>query len=188
MTATQGFNAEPGTRNPKHETRDAKAFRISIIVAMAKNRVIGANNAIPWHLPGELKRFRSVTMGHHIVMGRRTYESIGRLLPGRITVIVTRTPGYAAPGAIVAASLDAAIAACGNDDEIFVIGGAQLYAAALPIADRLYLTTVNAEVAGDTYMPDFNPGAWREVSAQSFAADDKNPYAYRFSIHDRIKR
>lgn len=155
---------------------------------MAKNRVIGANNAIPWHLPGELKLFRSVTMGHHIVMGRRTYESIGRLLPGRITVIVTRTPGYAAPGAIVAGSLEAAIAACGNDDEIFVIGGAQLYAAALPIADRLYLTTVNAEVAGDAYMPDFDPGAWREVSAQSFAADDENPYAYRFSIHDRIKR
>lgn len=176
------------TRNSKPGTRNRGTPRVSLIVAMAKNRVIGANNAIPWHLPGELKLFRSVTTGHHIVMGRRTYESIGRLLPGRITVIVTRTPGYAAPGAIVAGSLEAAIAACGNDDEIFVIGGAQLYAAALPIADRLYLTTVNAEVAGDTYMPDFDPGAWREVSARSFAADDKNPYAYRFSIHDRIKR
>ena len=98
---------------------------------MASNRVIGANGAIPWHLPEELKRFKSLTMGHHIIMGRKTWESIGRLLPGRTTVIVTRQPGYRVPGAIVAHSLDEAIAACGDDDEIFVIGGAELYAQAL---------------------------------------------------------
>src|SRR3954465_14290592 len=117
---------------------------------MAKNRVIGATRSIPWDLPGELRMFRQITMGHHMIMGRNTWESIGRLLPGRTTVIVSRQPGYRVPGAIVAAPLDEALAACGNDDEIFVIGGAQLYASALPRADRIYLTEVDAEVAGDT--------------------------------------
>ena len=133
-----------------------RASRLSIIVAMAKNRVIGANNAIPWHLPGELKMFKTITMGHHIIMGRNTWESIGRLLPGRTTVVVTRQHDYTIAGAIVAATLDNAIAACGNDDEIFVIGGGQLYAAALPRTNRIYLTEVDAEVAGDTYMPDLD--------------------------------
>ena len=161
------------------------ASRISIIVAMARNRVIGAGNKIPWHLPGELKMFKTITMGHHIVMGRNTWESIGRLLPGRTTVIVTRQRDYAVPGAIVTASLADAIAACGNDDEIFVIGGSQLYAAALPLADRIYLTTVNADVAGDTLMPQFDLAQWHERSAQTYAADDKNPYDYRLAVYDR---
>ena len=158
---------------------------ISIIAAMARNRVIGADNAIPWHLPGELKLFKSITMGHHIIMGRNTWESVGRLLPGRITVIVTRRAGYDVPGAIVAASFDDAIAACAGDDEIFVIGGAQLYAAALPRADRVYLTTVDAEVAGDTYMPQFDLAQWRERSSKAFARDAKNPYDYRLTVYDR---
>ena len=143
---------------------------------MAKNRVIGANNAIPWHLPGELKMFKTITLGHHIVMGRVTWESIGRLLPGRTTVVVTRQPGYAIPGAIVVATLDAALAACGNDDEIFVIGGAQLFAAALPRADRIYLTEVDAEVAGDTYMPALDLAQWHTQRVETHAADDRNPY------------
>ena len=140
------------------------ASRLSIIVAMASNRVIGANGAIPWHLPEELKRFKRLTMGHHIIMGRKTWESIGRLLPGRTTVIVSRQRGYSVPGAMIAHSLDEAVAACGDDSEIFVIGGAELYAQALPRADRLYLTTVDAEIAGDTTMPPFDAGDWREVS------------------------
>src|SRR3954465_184014 len=107
---------------------------------MAKNRVIGATRSIPWDLPGELRMFRQITMGHHMIMGRNTWESIGRLLPGRTTVVVTRQIGYPVPGAIVAATLEDAIAACGVDPEIFVIGGAQLYQAALPRADRIYLT------------------------------------------------
>ena len=159
--------------------------RISIIVAMARNRVIGAGNKIPWHLPGELKMFKAITMGHHIIMGRNTWESIGRLLPGRTTVIVTRQRDYAVPGAIVAASLDDAIAACGGDDETFVIGGGQLYEAALPLANRIYLTTVNADVAGNTLMPQFDLAQWREHSAQDHAADEKNPYDYRLTIYDR---
>ncbi|MBI4189913.1 MAG: dihydrofolate reductase [Betaproteobacteria bacterium] len=152
---------------------------------MAKNRVIGANNAIPWRLPGELKMFKTITMGHHIIMGRNTWESIGQLLPGRTTVIVTRQRGYQAPGAIVARSLDEAIAACGNDDELFVIGGAQLYAAALPCANRIYLTVVDAEVEGDTLMPQFDLTQWREHSSQAFAADARNPYDYKLTIYDR---
>ena len=152
---------------------------------MAKNRVIGAKNSIPWHLPGELKMFKTITMGHHIVMGRNTWESIGRLLPGRTTVIVSRQRDYAIAGAIVAATLDDAIAACGGDDEIFVIGGAQLYAAALPRADRIYLTEVDAEVEGDTLMPNFDTTKWHEYSSQTFAPDERNHFGYKVTIYDR---
>ena len=162
--------------------------RLSIIVAMAKNRVIGAQGAIPWHLPEELKRFKRLTLGHHIIMGRRTWESIGRPLPGRTSVIVTRRRGYSAPGATVVHSLDEAVAACGADDEIFVIGGAELYAQALARADRLYLTTVNAEVAGDTWMPEWAASDWREITAESFPADDKHRYAFRCGVYERAGR
>ena len=154
---------------------------------MANNRVIGANGAIPWHLPEELKRFKSLTLGHHIIMGRRTWESIGRLLPGRTTVIVTRQRGYRAPGAKVAHSLDDAIAACGSDDEIFVIGGAALYAQALARAGRLYLTTVDAEVAGDTFMPEYAAGDWREVSSMSFVRDERHKYPFRCVTYERVR-
>ena len=152
---------------------------------MAKNRVIGANNAIPWHLPGELKMFKTITLGHHIIMGRNTWESIGRLLPGRTTVVVTRRHDYTIAGAIVAATLDGAIAACGNDSEIFVIGGAQLYAAAIPRTDRIYLTEVDAEVAGDTYMPDLDLAQWHPHAVTAHAADDKNRYGYKLTVYDR---
>jgi dihydrofolate reductase len=162
--------------------------RISIIVAMAKNRVIGANNRIPWHLPNELKMFKRLTMGHHIVMGRKTYESIGRLLPGRTTVIVTRQRDYAVPGAIVAHSLTDAINAAARDDEIFVIGGAEIFREALAIADRLHLSVVDAEPDGDTWMPEWNAGDWRETSAEAFEADDKHAHAYRYSVFDLRER
>ena len=152
---------------------------------MAKNRVIGEKNTIPWHLPGELKMFKTITMGHHIVMGRNTWESIGRLLPGRTTVIVSRQRDYAIAGAIVAPSLDAALIACGNDDEIFVIGGAQLYSAALSRADRIYLTEVDAEVEGDTLMPDFDRAQWQAGAVTTHAADEKNHYAYKMTVFDR---
>jgi len=153
---------------------------------MARNRVIDADGAIPWHLPEELKRFKKLTLGHHVVMGRKTWDSIGRLLPGRTTVIVTRQRGYRVPGARVAHSLDEAIAACGADDEIFVIGGAELYAQALARAGRLYLTTVDAEIAGDTIMPEFNAHDWREVCAVSFAADERHRYSFRCVAYERI--
>lgn len=152
---------------------------------MARNRVIGAAGRIPWHLPNELRLFKRLTMGHPMIMGRKTYESIARLLPGRTTVIVTRQPGYTVPGAIVAHSLDEAIAACGADDEIFVIGGGELYREALPRADRIYLTTVEAEPAGDTFMPEFDLGEWRETSRETFPADKQHAYGYRFAVYDR---
>ena len=148
----------------------------------------GANGAIPWHLPEELKRFKSLTMGHPIVMGRKTWESIGRALPGRTSVVVTRDRGYRAPGALVAHSLDEAISACGQDAEIFVICGAELYAQTLPRAGRLYLTTVDAEVPGDTIMPEFDPGDWREVSSQSYPADARHRYAFRCAVYERNRR
>jgi dihydrofolate reductase len=152
---------------------------------MAKNRVIGANHKIPWHLPNELKLFKSLTMGHHIVMGRRTYDSIGRLLPGRTTVVVTRQRGYDVPGAVVVHCVEDALAAAAGDDEIFVIGGAELFRETLPIADRLYLTVVDAEPEGDTFMPEFDLDEWQEVQAESFAPDGKHAYGYRFSILER---
>jgi dihydrofolate reductase len=158
---------------------------ISLIVAMARNRVIGAGGRIPWHLPNELKLFKSLTMGHPIVMGRRTYESIGRLLPGRTTVIVTRRADYRVPGAIVAHSIAEALEACKGSAEIFIIGGAELFRETLPIADRIYLTVVDAEPEGDTFMPPFGPGDWRETRAESFAADENHAHAYRFSVLDR---
>jgi dihydrofolate reductase len=156
-----------------------------VIVAMARNRVIGNKGAIPWRLPDELRLFKRLTMGHHIIMGRRTWESISRLLPGRTTVIVTRQRGYQAPGAIITHSLDEAIAACGNDEEIFVIGGADLYRSALPLAGHLYLTTVDAEPEGDTYMPEFNAADWREISSESHGADDRHAHAWRFTLYGR---
>ena len=160
--------------------------RLSLIVAMSRNRVIGADGKIPWHLPGELKLFKDLTMGHPIIMGRKTWESIGRLLPGRTTVIVTRQHGYGVPGAIVAHTLQEAIAACRGNEDIFVIGGAEIFREALPIADRVYLTTVDAELPGDTFMPGFEGAAWRVQSSQAFPADDRNRYAYTLAVHERI--
>jgi dihydrofolate reductase len=157
---------------------------ISIIVAMAKNRVIGVNGGIPWHLPNELKMFKRLTMGHHIVMGRKTYDSIGRLLPGRTTVIVTRQPDYAVPGAIIAHSLVDAVNAAARDPEIFVIGGAEIFRDALPLATRLHLTIVDAEPVGDTFMPVFDEG-WKETVAEAFVADERHAHAYRYSLLER---
>lgn len=160
---------------------------LSLIVAMAKNRVIGANGAIPWRLPNELQLFKRITMGHHIIMGRKTWESIGRLLPGRTTVIVTRRHDYTVPGAIIAHTLTDAIAKCANDDEIFVIGGAELFREALPRADRLYLTVVDATPAGDTFMADIDMIDWRIVSSENHSADEKHAYAYQFGVYDRLR-
>lgn len=160
--------------------------RLSMIVAMARNRVIGAKGKIPWHLPNELQLFKQVTMGHHIIMGRKTYESIGRLLPGRTTVIVTRQTGYSVAGAKIAHTLEQAVALCADDSEIFVIGGGELYRAAMPMADRLYLTVVDAEPDGDTQMPAFNPADWKLQSTKHYSRDERHAHDYRFEVHDRV--
>jgi dihydrofolate reductase len=164
------------------------ASRISLIVAVAKNAVIGANNRIPWHLPAELQLFKRLTMGHHIIMGRKTWESINRLLPGRTTVIVTRQRDFRVPGALVVNSLADAVDKCEGDDEIFVIGGAELFKAALPLAHRLYLTTVDIEPAGDTFMPAIDFREWREVSSESHAADERNPHGFHHTVYERVQR
>ena len=161
--------------------------RLSLIVAMARNRVIGAKGAIPWRLPNELQLFKRVTMGHHMIMGRKTWESIGRLLPGRTTVIVTRQKDYTVPGAITGLTLTDAISKCANDNEVFVIGGAELFREALPTADRLYMTIVDATPNGDTFMPEIDMTGWHIVSEENHNADDKHPHAYRFSIYDRLR-
>ncbi len=155
---------------------------------MSRNRVIGAHGAIPWHLPEDLKQFRRLTLGHHIIMGRKTWESIGRPLPGRAAIVVTRQRDYRAQGALVMHSLEDAIAACAGDSEIFVIGGAELYAQALPRARRLYLTTVEADIMGDTTMPEFCKTDWREVFSESFTADAWHRYPFRCAVYERNRR
>lgn len=144
--------------------------RIALLVAMARNRVIGIQGRLPWHIPADLKRFKALTMGHHIVMGRKTWESIGRLLPGRTTVVVTRRKGYPVSGGLVVHSLEDALAAAAADDEIFIIGGGELYREALSYADRIYLTEVDADFEGDTWFPELDPGQWREASRETLAA------------------
>jgi dihydrofolate reductase len=131
-----------------------------MIVAVANNGVIGVNNTLPWHLPEDLKRFRALTMGHHIVMGRKTYESLGRLLPGRTTVIVTRNPHYQVAGAHVVHSLNQALGFCAQDEELFLIGGAQLYLEGLQHVNKLYITHVDITVEGDAFLPEIDFSAW----------------------------
>lgn len=151
---------------------------LSIIVAVAKDGVIGLNNTLPWHLPEDLKRFRALTTGHHIIMGRKTYESLGRLLPGRTTVIVTRNQDYQLEGALVAHSLEAAIALCKNDDEVFLIGGAELYQAGIKLANKLYLTEIDLDIAGDAFFPEFDLSEWQEISREAHSSAQDLSYRY----------
>ena len=137
--------------------------KLSIIVAIANNRVIGINNTLPWHLPEDLKRFKALTMGHHIIMGRKTYESLGRLLPGRNTVIVTRNKTFKVEGAIVANSLEVALQLCKDDVEPFLIGGAELYQYGLNLANKLYMTEVQLQVDGDAFFPEIDISAWQLI-------------------------
>jgi len=130
---------------------------------MAKNRVIGIANTLPWRLPEDLKHFKALTTGHHILMGRKTYESLGRPLPGRTSVVITRSDNLQLPGCIVATSIDDAISACSDDAELFFIGGAELYRQALAYADRIYLTEIQSDFEGDAWFPDFDRSQWQET-------------------------
>src|SRR5262245_37247505 len=147
---------------------------VSFVVAVAENRVMGADNRLPWHLPADLKRFKALTLGKPIVMGRKTYDSIGRALPGRTNIVVSRQPGLALEGCIVVSSLAAALAAAGDAPEIMVIGGGALFHEALPLAQRIYLTRVHAAVAGDILFPQLDPAEWREVFSEPHAADEQH--------------
>lgn len=147
---------------------------LSIIAAMAQDRVIGRDNQLPWRLPADLKRFKQLTMGHTLLMGRKTYESIGRPLPGRTTVVVSRQAGYAPAGVTVAGSVDEALAVATG--EVFIAGGAEIYRQTLARADRLYLTLIDASFPGDTWFPEWNPADWHEVARE--AHTDPFPYAF----------
>ena len=162
--------------------RQARA-RVNIVVAMADNGVIGRDGGLPWSLPGDLRRFREVTMGHPLVMGRRTHESIGRVLPGRLNIVISRDPACALAGCVVLPTLEAALAAAGDASEIMVVGGAVVYAAALPLATRLFITEVHATVDGDVRFPDFDRAAWREVAREAHAGE--GDYDYSFVVLER---
>ena len=159
---------------------------IAIVVAMAENRVIGRDGGLPWRLPADMARFRSLTMGKPIVMGRRTHESIGRALDGRRNIVVTRRAGYRAPGCTVAASLEAALEAAADAAEVAVIGGASIYEMALHVADRVHLTLVHASIDGDVRFPHIEPADWREVSRLERGADARNRYDVSFIELARI--
>jgi dihydrofolate reductase len=154
---------------------------------MAENRVIGINNTLPWKLPADLAHFKALTLGHHIVMGRKTWESLGRPLPGRTTVIVTRDQSFSVPGWVVVHSLADAVTACADDAEAFFIGGADLYRQALELANRMYLTEVKTAVAGDAWFPEFDPAKWRESVRVSHQKDEKNPFDYDFVTYEAIE-
>ncbi len=147
---------------------------------MAENRAIGRDNALPWRLPNDLRHFRRLTMGHPVIMGRKNHESIGKPLFGRTNIVVTRARSYQSPGCIVTHSIEEAFAAAGDDPDVFVIGGAELYAQTLSRAQWLYLTLVLAEVAGDTFFPALNSGKWREFSRERHESDAAHPYPYSF--------
>jgi dihydrofolate reductase len=159
---------------------------VSILVAVAENGVIGVQGRLPWHLPLDLKRFKHLTVGHPMIMGRKTWESIGKPLPGRTSIVVTRNPGYVAAGAFVATSLEAALAACARDSEAFVIGGEAVYADALPRAHRLYLTRVHAEVEGDAYFPNVDWEEWMLVGEERYEADPRHAFAFTFLDYQRV--
>ncbi len=141
---------------------------------------------MPWHLSEDLKRFRQITMGHHIVMGRKTWESIGRILPGRKHIIISRNPGYDVPGATVVDSIDAAIAAARGDSDIFVIGGGEIYAMVLPIADRILATEIDRKYEGDTYFPELEDGIWRETAREP-RHDEAGGFRYSFVTYQRAR-
>jgi dihydrofolate reductase len=161
--------------------------RISIIVAMAQNRTIGVNNTLPWRCPEDLKHFKSLTMGHHMIMGRKTFDSIGKPLPGRTTVVVTRNRELKIEGCIVTHTLDEAIAACAGDGEIFIVGGAELYTLALPLADTIYLTEIQQDVIGDAHFPAFNPQKWREIERIARTQDTPQLLTYHFVTLQRCE-
>lgn len=159
--------------------------RLSIIVAMAKNRTIGVDNTLPWRCPEDLKHFKALTMGHHMIMGRKTYDSIGKPLPGRTTVVVTRDRNLKIEGCIVAHSLQDAIAACASDTETFIVGGAEIYSQSLGLADTLYITEIQQDVEGDAHFPAFDMAEWQEVSREVRAQETPQPLEYHFVCYRR---
>lgn len=160
-------------------------MKLSLIVAMATNYSIGLNNQMPWHLSADLKKFKQITMGHPIIMGRKTFESIGRPLPGRQNIIISRDPYYEQQGCLVFNNLDSALQSCAEIDEVFVIGGATLYAATLAQADRLYITQIQQTFVGDTWFPEIDLQQWQEVARNDINDDISVEFNYSFIVYER---
>ena len=161
-------------------------MKISIVVAMDTNGVIGKDNELPWRLPADLQHFKKTTMGKPILMGRKTWESIGRPLPGRTNIVITRDSGYQAEGCVVVNSIDAAMLAASEQDEVMVIGGAEFYRQVLPRTDTIYLTRIHETFEGDTVFPELNAADWREVERSDQSADEKNPHDYSIIRLERV--
>lgn len=169
-----------------------KSMKLAIIVAQSQNRVIGRANGLPWHLPKDLQYFKRVTLGKPIIMGRKTFESIGRALPGRVNIVVSRNRQYTAPGVVHALTLEAAIevaqGVCAQSSvaEVMIIGGAQIYSQALEMADVLYVTSVQADIEGDAHFPEINHSLYRQTYKEDHGADEQNPYPYSFITYQKI--
>ncbi len=153
---------------------------IAIVAAMDRNRLIGDGDRLPWRLAADMRRFRALTMGNPIIMGRRTHESIGKVLPGRRNIVLSRNSGYRAPGCVVVADLDGALGVCDDADTPMVIGGAQIYAEALPRAHRMYLTLLDGSFNGDTWFPEYDHRQWREIFREDHERDEDSPCAFSF--------
>lgn len=160
-------------------------MRISAIVAISANQAMGLNNQLPWHMPADLKHFKKITMGSPILMGRKTYESIGRPLPGRCNVVITRDVDFEAPGCVVVNSIETALSSVGYSDEVFVIGGSALFQQMLSMTERLFLTVIHHEFQGDVFFPEIDFMQWNEVSREDHEADEANPYAYSFLVLEK---
>lgn len=159
--------------------------KLSIIVAMAQNRTIGVNNTLPWRCPEDLKHFKALTLGHHLIMGRKTYDSIGKPLPGRTTVVVSRDRNLKIGGCLIAHSLPEALTACSDDDEVFIVGGAEIYAQSLMLADTLYITEIQQAIEGDAHFPDLDKRTWRETAREVRAQESPQPLHYHFVTYQR---
>jgi len=159
---------------------------VSMISAMSHDRVIGLNGGMPWHLPADLANFKRSTMGCSVIMGRTTYDSIGKPLPGRKNIVLSRSPELSLAGCEVVGSLDDALELVKHEQEVFIIGGQQVYQQALSLAERLYLTHIEAKFEGDTFFPDYTSIDWTQLSSKKHPADEKNPYPYRFEVLERV--
>ena len=155
---------------------------VSLVAAVAENNVLGRDNQLPWHLPADLKYFKQLTTGHHVLMGRKTWESIGKPLPNRISLVVSRSDDFRPEGAAVVRTVEEGIEAARNagETELFIIGGGEIFRLAMPLADRIYLTRINHNFEGDVFFPEIDTNLWKETKSERFTADEKNPYGYCF--------
>ena len=159
---------------------------ISLIVAMGRNRVIGRDNQLVWHQPADLRHFKETTIGKPVIMGRKTFESVGKSLPGRTTVVVTRRDDFVAPGCLLAGSLEQALEMVSSEPEILIAGGGEIYRQAIPVCDRMYITIIEHEFDGDTFFPEFDQGEWVIEEERRHEADEKNRYSMLFRTYRRI--